>query len=205
MFRETSLNVLQQQYGYTNISHLMMQKAAVWDKYMGNVADRFVSEILDFNTCVPSALDYYWGKILKISRTFTDEHGNEFSLTDDQFREVIKIRAFGTTWDGTVSTMNEFLKDLFKDRGTVFLEDKQDMTTQIFVFTFLLEDWERYLFTEKDILPRCAAIKTSIYELSQEDLIGFEGSNYSSLPLYTDGEPNQDVVFWNGKTVYTGE
>ena len=204
MFRETSLNVLQQQYGYTNISDLIMKKAAVWDKYMGNVADRFVSEILDFDTCIPSALDYYWGKILKVSRTFTDEHGNEFSLTDDQFREVLKIRAFGTTWDGTVATMNEFLKGLFKDRGRVFVEDEQDMTTQIFVFTFLLEDWERYLFAEKDILPRCAGIETSIYELSQEDLIGFEGSDYNSLPIYEDGEPNQETVLWNGKTIYTG-
>lgn len=204
MFLEATLNVLQQQYGYTNISDLLTRKANVWDKYMGNIATRFVSEILDYNTCVPSALDYYWGKILKISRTFEDENGNEFSLTDDQFREVIKLRAFGTTWDGTVDTMNKFLAGVFGDRGGAFIIDKQDMTVQLYVFRFYLETWEKYLFVNKDILPRCAAIETSIYELVNDNLIGFQGSDYQSLSLYTDGEPNQDVIFWNGETIYTG-
>lgn len=201
MFRETTLNVLQQQYGYTNISDLMTRKAAVWDKYMGDIAARFVSEILNYNTCVSSALDYYWGKILKISRTFTDENGNEFSLTDDQFREVIKLRAFGTTWDGTAETMNKFLAGLFGERGGAFIVDRQDMTVQVYTFRFYLEDWERYLFTTQDILPRCAAIETNIYEISKDDLIGFEGTDYQSLPLYEDGEPNQNTVFWGGQTL----
>lgn len=193
MFKEATLNVLQQQYGYTNVSDLMVRKAAVWDKYMGNIADRFVSEILDFNTCVPSALDYYWGKILKISRTFTDENDNVFTLTDDQFREVIKIRAFGTTWDGTISTMNLFLKQVFGSRGNVYMWDRQDMTAQIYVFAFRLEDWEKYLFLNKDILPRCAGVLTNIYELTTDTLFGFEGTEY--LPF------NQGV-FWTGRSIY---
>lgn len=196
MFREQSLNVLQQQYGYTNISDLMMRKAAVWDKYMGNIADRFLTEILDFDTCVPSALDYYWGKILKVSRTFTDENGNRFSLTDAQFREIIKIRAFCTTWDGTVITLNKFLGNLFADRGAVYMIDRQDMTAQIYVFSFKLEEWEKYLFLNKDILPRVAGVGTAIYELTTDTLFGFEGTEF--LPF------NQGTL-WQGKTLYTGE
>ncbi len=205
MFREQALNVLQQQYGYTNISDLMLKKADVWDKHMGNIAQRFINEILDFNTCVPSALDYYWGKMLKVSRTFTDMDGNKFSLTDDQFREVIKLRAFGTVWDGTVVSLNQFLGNLFADRGLVYMIDRQDMTTQIYVFTFRLEDWEKYLFIHKDILPRVAAVGTAIYELTSDTLIGFEGTDFQSLPLYANGTPNQQVTFWAGKSKYKEE
>lgn len=193
MFREQALNILQQQYGYTNISDLMMRKAAVWDKYMGHIADRFVAEILNFDTCVSSALDYYWGKILKISRTFEDENGNPFTLTDDQFREVLKIRAFGTNWDGTVDTANVFLNRIFKDRGQVYLWDRQDMTFQIYVFTFLLEDWEKYLFINKDIFPRPAGIGTAIYELRTGTLLGFEGTPF---------QPFNQGTLWDGKSLY---
>jgi hypothetical protein len=202
MFREQALNVLQQQYGYTNISDLILKKAAVWDKYLGNIASHFVADILDFNTCVPSALDYYWGKLLKVSRTFTDMDGNKFTLTDNQFREIIKIRAFGTSWDGTVVSLNRFLGNLFADRGLVYMIDRQDMTSQIYVFTFPLENWEKYLFVHKDILPRAAGVGTDIYELTTDLLIGFQGTEFQSLPLYENGTPNQDVTLWQGKTKY---
>ena len=205
MFREQALNVLQQQYGYTNISDLMIKKAEVWDKHMGNIAQQFVTDILDFNTCVPSALDYYWGKLLKVSRTFTDMDGNKFSLTDNQFREIIKIRAFCTSWDGTVVSLNRFLGNLFADRGLVYMVDRQDMSQQIYVFTFQLENWEKYLFVHKDILPRVAAVGTAIYELTSDTLIGFEGTDFQSLPLYTAGTPNQQVTFWAGKSKYKEE
>lgn len=205
MFREQALNVLQQQYGYTNISDLITRKAGVWDKHMGNIAKQFVADILDFNTCVPSALDYYWGKLLKVSRTFTDMDGNKFSLTDEQFREVIKIRAFATAWDGTITTLNRFLGNLFADRGLVYMIDRQDMNSQIYVFTYRLEDWEKYLFIHKDILPRVAGVGTAIYELSADTLIGFQGSDFQSWPLYTDGTPNQNTTLWRGKTIYKEE
>lgn len=195
MFKEQSLNVLQQQYGYTNVSDLMMRKAAVWDKYMGNISDRFVSEILNFDTCIPSALDYYWGRILKISRTFDDGNGNTFSLTDDQFRKVLKIRAFGTNWDGTVSTMNTFLKNIFGSKGDVYMWDRQNMSVQIYVFTFLLEDWEKYLYVNKDIFPRPAGIETAIYEIQTGKLFGF-------INTANNWQPFNEGVLWNGQTLY---
>ena len=37
MFQEAALNVLQKQFGYTNVSDLIMKKAAVWDKYLGDI------------------------------------------------------------------------------------------------------------------------------------------------------------------------
>ncbi len=189
MFQEAALNVLQKQFGYTNVSDLIMKKAAVWDKYLGDISQKFVKEILDYNTCIPEALDYFWGKILKISRNFAAADGTIFSLSNDQFREIIKIRAFGTTWDGTITSMNAFLQNLFKDRGNAYLIDNLDMTVQIFVFDFILEDWESYLFTTQDILPRPAGVGTKIYQIDVENTFGFYGSDF---------QPFGQGVFWDG-------
>lgn len=188
-FHDVALDTIQKQFAYTNVSDLITRRADVWDKHFGDISRRFVDEILDYNTCVPSALDYFWGKILKISRNFTDVGGNAFSLTDDQFREVIKIRAFGTTWQGDALSMNEFLGNLFHPRGIVYMVDSQDMTTQIFVFSFQLEPWEKYLFTTQDVLPRPAGIGTCILEIDSSTVFGFYGSNF---------QPFNQGTFFNG-------
>ncbi len=192
MFRERTLDVLQKQYGYTNISDLLLKKSVVLDAHFGDIAESFVTEILDFDTCIPAALDYYWGKVFKLSRTFTDDEGNEFSLSDAQFRTLIKIRAFGTRWNGSALMMNEFLKELYRDRGTVYMVDRQNMTVQTYVFLFQLEPWERYLFIEKDVLPRPAGIGTAIYEITIEDTFGFHN---------TELQPFNQGVFWRGKSI----
>ena len=193
MFRERTLDVLQKQYGYTNISDLLLKKSVVLDAHFGDIAESFVTEILDFDTCIPASLDYYWGKVFKLSRTFTDDEGNEFSLSDAQFRTLIKIRAFGTRWNGSALMMNEFLKELYRDRGTVYMVDRQNMTVQTYVFLFELEPWERYLFIEKDVLPRPAGIGTAIYEIPTEDTFGFHN---------TELQPFNQGVFWRGKSIY---
>lgn len=161
-FEQIALDNLQRQYGYTNVAALMIERAKLYNRYVGDLAQTFGEEILDYNTCVSSALDYFWGRLFKISRTFTGENGQTFTLTDEQFREIIKIRAFETTWDGSVESMNTFLAALFKNRGKTYMIDPQNMTTIIFVFNFVLEDWELYLFTHKDILPRPAGVGVEI-------------------------------------------
>lgn len=177
-FKKITLNCLQKQYGYTNISALMIEKASVYNKYIGNLSQTFGKEILDYNTCVPEALDYFWGRMFKISRVFSDQDGTPFSLNDEQFREIIKICAFGTTWDGSLESINLFLSNLFKDRGRVYLIDPQDMSFELFVFDFELEPWERYLFSKKDILPRPAGVGANILEVT-EQFFGFE--KYSQI------------------------
>lgn len=190
MFKEVALDILQKQYGYTNVSDLMIKRATVWDNYLGDVSERFITEILDYNTCIPEALDFIWGRMLKVTRTFAGADGENFTLTDDQFREIIKIRAFGTIWDGSVYKMNRFLQDLFKNRGTVYVQDSLDMKYEIFVFDFMLEPWEEYLFLYKDILPRPAGVGIAIYNLFADSTFGFEGTEF---------QPFNQGVLWNGQ------
>lgn len=190
MFKEVALDILQKQYGYTNVSDLMIKRATVWDNYLGDVSERFITEILDYNTCIPEALDFIWGRMLKVTRTFAGADGENFTLTDDQFREIIKIRAFGTIWDGGVYKMNRFLQDLFKNRGTAYVQDSLDMKYEIFVFDFMLEPWEEYLFLYKDILPRPAGVGIAIYNLFADSTFGFEGTEF---------QPFNQGVLWNGQ------
>ena len=100
-----------------------MKRAAVWDKNFGDVAQRFENDILDFDTCDSTALDYFWGKIYRITRTFEDENGYPLVLSDEMFREILKIKAFGCRWDGTIAQINEFLKNLFADRVFAYVID----------------------------------------------------------------------------------
>lgn len=169
-YEKLALDSLQRQFGYSNIAALMVEKAKILDIY-SNVSEIFGQEIMDFDTCIPEALDYFWGLLFKITRNFTAD-GVSYHLSDDQFREVVKIRAFGTTWDGTISTINLFLRNLFKDRGRCYMIDAMNMSTLIFTFDFELEDWERALFPQ--ILPRPAGVGSEIeFQRIEKKYFGF--------------------------------
>ena len=176
------INSLQKQYTNTNVAELVLKVSEVYEKYLGELAKKFNSEILDFNTCTSDALDYFWGQIFRINRRFKDENGDLMVLTDEQFREVIKIRAFGTTWDGSIKSMNVFLSNLFKDRGVSYMLDPQNMTYELFVFNFELEPWERYLFSTYDIFPRPAGVGTYFEEVGDDNWFGFH--KYDQLYIY---------------------
>ena len=83
--KKVALDNLYREFGYTNVSDLIVKRADVWDKYFGNIAEIFEQEILNLDTCVSEALDYYWGRLYKITRVFTDEHGEQFTLDDAMY------------------------------------------------------------------------------------------------------------------------
>ena len=173
---QIALDNLQRQFGYTNVSDLIMKKAAVWDSYFGDIAEIFEKEILDLDTCIPDALDYYWGKLYKLSRVYINEDDETVSLSDDMFREMLKIRAFGSRWNGTLVQMNEFMNNLFKNRGFVFVTDSQSMSGGLkYDFTKLSQE-ELWWFTNKDILPRQAGVGLEIHVMEIDSTFGFYGT-----------------------------
>lgn len=198
-FIEIANNCLQYQFGYSNIHTLMLEKSKILNKYLGTAVSDFGSQVLDYNTCISSALDYFWGKFFKISRVFKDSEGRLFSLTDNQFREIIKIKAFATTWNGTIATLNNFLTELFKTRGICYVIDNQDMTFSTFTFLFELEPWEKYLFATYDILPRSAGVGVEIIvvETKYFGLLGYNGLADNPIRTgfndYQDNNPNGET------------
>jgi hypothetical protein len=159
-------NITQLQYNNTNLQELMRQKALVYNKYIGNLLKAFNDEILNLDTCRSSALDYIWGKYFKISRTFADDEGNLFSLSDAEFRYILKIKAFCSIWDGAINSLNNFLGILYRDRGIVFILDNQNMTVNTYYFKMLMSEQEKYIFTHYDILPRPAGIGTELINIT---------------------------------------
>lgn len=174
--KQIALDNLQRQFGYTNVSNLIVKRAEVWDEYFGDIAKRFESEILNLDTCISEALDYYWGRLYKITRVFTDALGNKLTLDDDLFREVLKIRAFGSRWDGTLASMNNFMADLFKGQRFVFVTDSQSMSGGLKYEFSTLTPEELYLFTHKDILPRQAGVGLEIHIIDTDTTFGFYGT-----------------------------
>ena len=174
--KQIALDNLQRQFGYTNVSNLIIKRAEVWDEYFGDIAKRFVNEILNLDTCVSEALDYYWGRLYKITRVFTDALGNKMTLDDDLFREVLKIRAFGSRWDGTLASMNNFMAGLFKGQRFVFVTDSQSMSGGLKYEFSTLTPEELYLFTHKDILPRQAGVGLEIHIIDTDTTFGFYGT-----------------------------
>lgn len=173
--RQVVLDSLQRQFGYTNISDLLLKKAEVWDKFFGDISSTYVSEILNFDTCISEALDYLWGKIYRISRTFKNEDGETISLTDDEFRRFIKIRAFSCRWKGDIISANEFFSELYKDRGFMYITDVGDLNIR-YEFIFRLTETERYIFSNNDILPHPAGVGLELHELDVDNTFGFYGT-----------------------------
>lgn len=174
--KQVSLDNLQRQFGYTNVSDLILKRSEVWDKYFGNISEKFEDEILNLDTCVSEALDYYWGRLYKISRVFTNRQGEKFTLDDDLFREILKIRAFGSRWNGTLAQMNEFMANVFKGERFVFVTDSQSMSGGLKYEFSTLTPEELYLFSEKDILPRQAGVGLEIHVIDPDTTFGFYGT-----------------------------
>lgn len=182
-YQEVSTNVLQRQFGYTNVAALMIERAKVFDQFLGDIVGDLVNQFFNIDECLPVALDNYWGKLLGITRVFEDGDGNVYTLTDDEFREIIKIKLF--FWDGSLISLNEFFRDIFKDRGTFFAVDTQDMTMIKFVIGFALTANEIAMFTKFDIFPRPAGIGTKIQIIpADQKYFGFESINqYTESPV----------------------
>ncbi len=200
-YQEVSTNVLQRQFGYTNVAALMIERAKVFDQFLGDIVGDLVNQFFNIDECLPVALDNYWGKLLGITRVFEDGDGNVYTLTDDEFREIIKIKLF--FWDGSLISLNEFFRDIFKDRETFFAVDTQDMTMIKFVIGFTLTPNETAMFSKFDVFPRPAGIGSRIQIVpAAKKYFGFAGyQTYTESPVtvgfgtYGNGNPTG-----NGKT-----
>lgn len=197
-YQDLNRNILERQYGYKNVAALMLNLGAVWDKYVGDINDVLVEQFFDIDNCVSEALDNYWGKLLGISRVFEDDEQNIYTLTDAEFREVIKIKLFN--WDGSLLSLNTFFRNIFANRGTIYSVDSQDMTWLKVITGFNLTANETALFTKFDLFPRPAGIgwRTQIIPVGQK-YFGFVGyEQYTESPItvgfgtYNNGEPTGD-------------
>jgi len=89
---------------------------------------------------------------------FARATAGEIPLTTDQARLVLKLRYFQLVSRGSVTEINEWLKALFGDQGTVFVVDSLDMTYATYFFSFQPDSRLRQILENYDILPRPAGV-----------------------------------------------
>lgn len=190
MFKEIAQNLLQSQYLYSNIASLAIEKAKVWNNYLGNIAQHFNDTVLNINNCEFDILVKYWGKILKTSPYFENNQGQKKTIPKSEFKNLILFRLFSNLWQGDAISINNFMQEIYKDRGEVYVDDKADKFGIIYIFNFPLSLSEKYIFLNKDVLPRPMGLSTSIIEIDQNTMFGFKGSNF---------QPLGQGVFFKGK------
>ena len=158
-FHKSVSSVIQRQYANSNIGALMIAKAALWDKFIGDISAHLLDEVLNFDKCDLDALIFYWGKLFKVSKTFTLNNGEIIQLSDAEFRIVLKIRAFSLLWDGTAIRANEFLSNVFDIPA--YTLDPQDMTYLLYFFGEIPPNLKRVLETS-DVFPHPAGVQLKV-------------------------------------------
>lgn len=162
------------QYSFTNISDFIDRKGKFYDSFFDGLEGRLVDEVYNIDTCTISSLRNYWGKLYNIKPYFVDEDETIHILTDEEYRILVKMKAFCSCWDGTTYQLNAFIGKVFKDRGKVYASDTGGMVVD-YIFFFELPDWELNLYRNYDILPRNAGCGWTVNYVSDE-VFGFNGS-----------------------------
>lgn len=89
--------------------------------------------------------------------------GNTYRFQTETARLLLRLRYFQLVSSGTVPETNRMLKYLFQNYGQAFLIDNLDMTQRYF-FGFAIPADMLLMLESFDILPRPAAVKSTIYQ-----------------------------------------
>lgn len=190
-FSEELRGVIPKRYQYTNISDYIDRKAKMFGSILEGISGVLVDEVYSIDTCSVSALRNYWMKLYGVKPSYVSTIDDTIHvLTDDEARIVVKLRAFASCWDGTTYQLNAFIPKLFKDRGNVFVTDEGSMKFMFYTFFFELPEWEKDLYTNYDILPRNAGVKSAVQYVTTE-VFGFDKSElypFNQRPFFPYSE-----------------
>jgi len=98
----------------------------------------------------PYGLNFYNGNFWQSSEV------QGLSLT--QKRLVLKLRYYQLIARGTIPETNRFMKQVFGDEGTVYVQDLYDMTFAVYVFDFVPDSQTLFVLQQFDLLPRPAGV-----------------------------------------------
>lgn len=75
-----------------------------------------------------------------------------WTLDDSAYRQVIFAKAASNISDGSIPSLNNFLKSYFGSRGTCYAKDNNDMSVT-YVCKFVINDFDVAILTNNDIAP----------------------------------------------------
>jgi hypothetical protein len=84
-----------------------------------------------------------------------------FTLSDTDFRTLVKAKAASNICNGSIPAMNNILMTLFPNRGNAFIINNQNMSI-VYNFEFQLNVVEQAILSQSGVLPEFTGIATSI-------------------------------------------
>jgi len=117
---------------------------------------------INFTVTIPASTTPSWGFDPYNKNFFNGNFGNasqgEQGATLKQKRLILKLRYYQLIGRGTVPESNRFMKDVFQNDGTVFVQDLYDMTYAVYVFDFMPDSQTLFVLQQYDLLPRPAGV-----------------------------------------------
>jgi hypothetical protein len=84
---------------------------------------------------------------------------NNFTLTDDTFRQLIYAKAAANITNGSIPALNAILMNiLFPNRGNAYVADGLNMT-MTYTFEFALQPFEMAIVQNSGVLPRSTGVQ----------------------------------------------
>lgn len=178
------------QYGNSSaLQTLLMQKQEWYNENQTEFWQNWTKDVLNISTANDFGLSV-WGNLLQVPRTYKID-GVMTTLEKEQYRLLLRGRLLYLRMNGSVPQINQYLKLLFESDGTAFVRDNLDMTmTYILDFTPTTEQMVVLLNT--NVLPRPAGVGYKIYVLPDEEIFGFEGSDWVGF---------DQAPFWSGADI----
>jgi hypothetical protein len=151
--------------------------------------NNFLTHIWQVDTAQGFGLDI-WGRIVGVSRTIPTNPVTV--LTDDQFRELILLKALSNISLATSLSINTLLMDWMSGRGRAYVNDLGNMEIR-YMFEFLLEPFEIDIITQSGIFLRPAGVGGWMVTMTLP-VFGFSGMTdgaapFNQAPFMPAGEP----------------
>ena len=93
-----------------------------------------------------------------------------------QKRLILKLRYFQLISRGTIPETNQFMDYLFRNEGTVFVQDLYDMTYAVYIFDFAPTSQTLFVLQQYDLLPRPAGVGVQL-QIVTRSAFGFAPYN----------------------------
>ena len=141
--------------------------------------DNFLTHVWQVDTAVGVFLDRVWGSIVGISRTI---HTDPVTiLTDDQYIQLILLKALSNISLATSPAINTLLLDWMSGRGRTYVNDLGNMEIR-YMFEFQLQPFEIDIITQSGIFLRPAGVGGWMVNFAPP-VFGFKGMTDGAVPF----------------------
>jgi hypothetical protein len=133
--------------------------------------DEFYYQAFNIETAIDWGLDNI-GKIIGLERSLRLEDGTVYNMNDEEYRDMLYLKAASNITNCTLPSLNILLQWLFEERGMIFVREKTTMVIE-YVFQFELMPHERVLLETAGLIPRPTGVGFGIDEIIANFNFGF--------------------------------